>query len=107
MIMIETRNKISEAVKCELANCDSYGQLYNTNHEAYAIIKEEVEEVEKELQSVQTALLNAWNSIKNDDTEKLEEAIDCLDDFAFWLIGEAVQVRACVKKWQRGTEVES
>ena len=44
----KTEQKINEAVSLEIVNAvKAHGADYNSNHEAYAVLLEEVEEAEK------------------------------------------------------------
>lgn len=45
----------------------SYGAIYNSNHEGYAVLLEEIEETEHELSEIKKHLQQVWENIKHDE----------------------------------------
>ena len=73
---------------------------FNSDHEAYAVIKEEVEEVEEDLDNLRFGLEVFWEHVRNDD-DNLENA-EAIERNGIELIKEAVQVVACCRKYRWG-----
>jgi hypothetical protein len=71
--------------------------LFNSTHEGYAVIKEEVEESEQELSDVKAQLERVWYFTKlNEDVNK--DMLD-LKKYALNLAAEAIQVAAMAQKF--------
>lgn len=99
MFSKKTETKINEAVTLEIVNaCKTYGAVYNSNHEAYAVLLEEVEETEKNLDYIKNRLSMFWDEVKqnNDNEVKSNARIIALD--AVELAMEACQIAAVCRK---------
>ena len=97
MIAEKARESIKQAVCYELQNIvKEHGAVYNSGHEAYAILKEEKEEAAECLQILESHFENIWEGLKvnilcNTDIYQAREA-------ALGLAEEAVQrVAVCDK----------
>ena len=71
--------------------------LFNSTHEGYAVIKEEIEEAAEELQDIDVNLEIMWNVIKNN--EKTDNYIYRIKEHAILLAAEAIQVAAMAQKF--------
>jgi len=100
MITTETKKAIAAACSSELENCKTYGKIYNSPHEAYAVLKEELEETEENLKATKNYLNDVWQSIRSDDKEEMRLNILSLNSYALMLIYEAVQVYAVSEKFK-------
>lgn len=61
----DTENVIELAIKKEYEKCcDKYGETYNSLHEGYAILLEEVEEAEQQIIYFKEILDQLWSQIK-------------------------------------------
>jgi hypothetical protein len=91
-------NTVKQAVKEELVRTYSeYGYSdFNSPHEGYAIIKEEVEEAEIELNRVKQKIAWAWEAIKSNENH--EDAIDSIKRYGTYLACEAIQIAAMAEK---------
>ena len=99
MFAEQTEQKINEAVTLEIVNaCKTYGAEYHSLHEGYAVLLEEVEETEKELDYIKNHLAMIWDAVKvNDENEvKSNARIIALD--AVNLAKEACQIAAVARK---------
>ena len=95
----KTEIKINEAVMLELLNaCKTYGANYNSYHEAYAILKEEVEEAEADIKTINDYLGSIWEEVKTDDPEALRADAMVITRYAVELAKEAVQIAAVTRK---------
>ncbi len=79
--------------------CETHGDKFNSGHEAYAVIKEEVEELEAEVKLIQSTIDYMWWDIKYDDPygDRLEE----IEKYATRAACEAIQVSAMARKAMR------
>ena len=75
--------------------------LFHTDHEAWAVIKEELEEVQEDYLQAKTWHNVWWQRIRADDTDNLD-IIDEIEKNAVEAIKELVQVVACARKWKQG-----
>ena len=102
MIAEKAKESIDQAVAYELQNIvKNHGAQYNTPHEGYAVMAEEIEELFEALEGIRENSSKVWKSVK----------INILDDTAINLIKsrvmeaakEAVQVAAVCDKFLSGT----
>lgn len=102
MIAEKASESIEQAVFFELKNIlKEHGPQYNTTHEGYAVLAEEVEELLEAHDGIQGNMSDLWKSIK----------INILDDTALTIVKskalavamEAVQVAAVCDKFLSGT----
>ena len=87
---------IKEEYECAV---DNYGD-FNSEHEAYAIIREEVEEAYENVGHLGFWLDNFWNQVKSKEaTDKVKvESITAMKRYATDAIKEFAQVAACCEK---------
>ena len=74
-------------------------KYFASDHEAYAVIKEELEEAEQEMRELSAGLDLMWSRIKWD--ESIEDNLIDLKRTAYFLIAEVVQVYAMCEKGLR------
>ena len=76
----------------------AHGADYNSNHEAYAVLLEEVEEAEKALDYIKNHVAMIWDAVKvdNDNEVKSNSRIIALD--AVELAKESCQIAAVCRK---------
>ena len=95
----ETEGKINEAVVLELAKaCKDYGATYHSLHEGYAVLLEEVEEAEKELDYIKNHMAMMWDAVKVDDVNEVKSNARCVALDAVNLAKEATQIAAVARK---------
>ena len=70
---------------------------FNSTHEAYAVLKEEIEEAEAELKNVKMMLEDCWFDIKRDTMPNRN--IIAIKNCAINLSAESIQVAAMCKKF--------
>ena len=92
---------LSCAVDCELTNIKKiHGNQYNSLHEGYAVLLEEVEETEDELKRVKDELAELWQSVKQDDNGGAVDALRRIYTHAYFMLQEAAQVTAVTQKFR-------
>lgn len=83
----------------EIVNAEKWGKAYASNHEAYAVLKEEVEEAGEDLDTIKYSLDTFWDLIKvNANKDCTEQSIKDLKDAAYSMAKESIQVVAVCYK---------
>ena len=101
MIDTEASKLITGAVEEELEHIRAvHGNQYNSLHEGYAVLLEEVEEAENELERVKEELSDLWLCIKQNDNEGATNALRRIATHSHFLIQESVQVAAVTNKFR-------
>ncbi|MCM0648666.1 hypothetical protein NBE98_09795 [Clostridium swellfunianum] len=92
-------NSVKQVVEEELQRTyTEYGfGDFNSNHEAYAVIKEEIEEARIELDRAEQRLRWAWEIIKKNENPK--ESIEKIRLYGIYLACEAIQIAAVAEKY--------
>ena len=94
-----TKDYVNAAIKAELEKAKKdWGPRYNTEHEAYAVLKEEVEEAADDLNIIQDDLAFLWNAVKGNSDKPYSAALKHIQETALALAIEAVQIAAVAKK---------
>lgn len=61
----ETEKLVNELIQAEYKNaCEKFGKKYNSLHEGYAVLLEELEEVEPNISSLKENVSILWKYIK-------------------------------------------
>lgn len=98
MIAEEATKCIDQAVLHEFRNIvKKYGPTYNSEHEGYAVLLEEVEEACEDADFMQDALKRLWLSIRQNNFSNYELAQ--VHELAKGLAEEAVQVAAVCERF--------
>lgn len=88
--------KIQHLVSEELIEANAENPMFHSEHEAYAVIKEELEEAEYEMEKAKEHLERMWILVKRDSN--CLEQVDMLKGRIISLIQEAIQVAAMCDK---------
>lgn len=94
--MEKLKNEIKNLVADEIERALEVHGRHHSRHEAYAVIKEEVEEADDALVSVKQMLAHTWEFIKGDDDPS--KAMKRIGEWAEHLAAEAIQVAAMAQK---------
>lgn len=91
------KDDVQKLVQKELNNANEKFALFNSPHEGYAVIKEEIEECMDDTTEILEAFAAAWYKIKNNDSafDEIRE----VKNFAEHLATEAIQVAAMCDKY--------
>ena len=95
--MKELTNSVKLLVENELIDANKKFSMFNSTHEGYAIIKEEIEEAEQELIDVNAILKRVWYFVKRD--ENVNKDMFLLKEYAIKLASESIQVAAMAQKF--------
>jgi hypothetical protein len=97
------RDKLLKTVQSDIQEelirtSQEYGyKPFNSTHEGYAVLKEEVEESEEELERIKSKLNIVWGAVRRDEFPS--ESIHLLKLHAELLACEAIQVAAMAQKF--------
>lgn len=95
----ETEKLVNDLIQAEYENaCKKWGEKYNSLHEGYAVLLEEVEEVTSEIADLDTWLKTLWRSVRGGD---YYEPIECVEKMKISVenaISELAQVGAVLTK---------
>lgn len=95
----QTETFVNELIASEYKNaCEKWGDKYNSLHEGYAVLLEEVEEAEKEIKFLKRWVENIWESIKSENKYSQNECIEQLEICVKNAIKELAQVGAVIFK---------
>jgi uncharacterized protein YecA (UPF0149 family) len=101
MIAEKAEESINQAVVYELQNIvKNYGATYASEHEGYAVLKEEIEEAADDLDQLNKDLAYLWALIKNNHIKNGNGTISEARDYAVMLAQEAVQVAAVCERFE-------
>lgn len=98
--MDAVKNDIKKLIDKELDAANEVNRPFASMHEAYAVIKEELEEAEDEYEKAGRFLHMAWINIKHDNAINAKIGLADVYNAAMNLAVEAVQVAAMCKKAQ-------
>lgn len=99
-------NLVSQAVENEYKKmCSTYGAKYHSEHEGYAVLKEEIEEMEEEQTRINQFIRVLWLNVKTND--KLNGTLKGIKGRAEYLAHEAFQVSAVCQKFLNTLQGES
>lgn len=95
-------SEIQKLVNEELKEANKKYPLFHSDHEAYAVIKEEVEECEEDIRKIQMVLSYFWSNTKRDKNS--DNLIGGIKKIAMHAAAEAIQVAAMCDKALIGRE---
>ena len=96
----ETENLVNELINAEYLNAvKNHGEKFNSLHEGYAILLEEVEEVEPNISSLKENVSIMWKCIKKNEWEII--TLKSIENSLYYInnaIKELAQVGAVLQK---------
>ena len=94
-----SRNKILELIEEELKDANEHYPLFRSDHEAYSVLKEEVEETRELINEIEDLMRFMWNNgVRTDNHITVENGKEAVFAYAVHLIQEAIQIAAMAKK---------
>lgn len=101
--MKELTAKVIELVKDEYDQASTkFGLKHNSPHEAYAVIKEELEETQDEIAKVAQQLDQYWEAVKRNDNPNDNQYLEKILIAATDAAAEVIQVAAMALKALQG-----
>lgn len=102
MFSMRTDQLLNEAIESEYKNCLKYGDKFNSLHEAWAVLKETLEEAGDDLEETNRTNAYIWNLIKIEgDKEDIQEFLTELESYAKQMALGAIQVVANCRKMEK------
>jgi len=96
--MEKLKNSVEKLMEIEVVDSNKkFCPIFHSEHEGYAILKEEIEEAEAELKNVKMMLEDCWFDIKRNTTPNRN--IMAIKNCAINLSAEAIQVAAMAQKF--------
>lgn len=106
MTMKKTLEGVAALVDKELALANEQHPFFHSDHEGYAVILEETEEVRAEFDRLSSRLSVLWNMIRHDsEAEPLVTSALSIRTTAQLMAAEAIQVAAMCQKFIDSKEV--
>ena len=97
----ETEKLVEQLIQAEYETaCEDWGEKYNSLHEAYAILKEEIEEVIEEIKNIEINIHNVWRAIKENAIVIAKDECLHMRYSTIMSIKELAQVGAVLQKIQ-------
>lgn len=94
-----SREIIEELAAEELVDANAkHEPKFNSMHEAYAVLKEELEEMQEEVKRCDAFLDLVWRCVKADDDFGVERKLKDMKSFAVFAVQEGIQVIAMCDK---------
>ena len=95
-----SENYCNALIQAEYQNaCNTYGKKYNSQHEAYAVLKEEFEEAQHEINNLDYWFNLIWREIK-ENNKHINEYIETIQVVVKALIKEAAQIGGVLEKFK-------
>ena len=107
MIREQTRYLIERAIDDELQHILHHKPLFHSNHDAWAILHEEIEELEFEIDNLQSGDTWLWKDVTAENEKGVQEEKAMLLKVIKQLIAEAVQCAAVLEKFSIRKELEN
>lgn len=95
-------SEIQKLVDKELKEANKKYPLFHSDHEAWAVIKEEIEECEEDIRKMEMVLSYFWSNTKRDKNS--DNLIEGMKNIAMHAAAEAIQVAAMCDKTLIGRE---
>lgn len=102
--MKEILIEIDRLAEEELERANKIHPLFASDHEGYAVIREEIEEAIESLEMMGKSFEEAWHEIKEDDEEEAQERVQYVRQFAEHSAFELIQVIAMCDKFIKSQE---
>lgn len=79
---------------------EKFPKLTNSPHEGFAVLKEEIDELDEEMDLLRVMNDVLWKNVKTDNLEKQKETLEEMRLVTVRLLKEAIQVSAMIDKFR-------
>lgn len=94
--------KIEDLIQEELEKArKKFPRPTSSPHEGFAVLLEEIEEMDDEMDVIRVLKDVLWKNVKSDNLEAQKDTLERMKDHVHKLIKEAVQVGAMIEKYQQ------
>lgn len=94
-------NQIDALIDAEYASANKKFAMFGSRHEAYAVIREEVDELAEASEDTEKTTRFIWEDVKrNSSNEVINKELDMIEKRARHTAIEAIQVAAMCRKWK-------
>jgi len=97
--MKEIIEGIKELATKELISANKKFPMFQSTHEGYAVLLEEVEEVKEQLRYVEGELIYTWDDVKRNKNINAVNHVKDLREYAINMAAECIQVIAMTDKF--------
>ena len=97
--MNAVENQVRELVEVELAAANERFPQFHSQHEGWAVIREEADELSSEIAYLEGYLISMWNYVKTNRADLVEEKAGRVQNYAIRAACEAIQVAAMCRKF--------
>ena len=98
-MMTKLIKSVKPLVAQELSEANKTSTLFNSGHQAYAVIKKEIKETSDEAKNLENSLAYFWMQVKSDDpNDEKTRTLKELKQTATLCACEAIQVAAMAQK---------
>lgn len=97
--MDTVREDVELLVQKELKSANKKFPMFHSDHEGYAVLKEEVEEAEENLIKTKDQIASIWRFTKKNLNKPKESVAESIKESAIELAVEAIQVAAMAQKF--------
>jgi hypothetical protein len=104
--MKELKEAVEKLVSEELERANKKFPMFHSQHEGYAVIKEEIEELKDNVDYAELYLKMAWSYIKTNDIKAAMNFIEDIQKNALLAAAEAIQVAAMAQKYKDSFKVK-
>lgn len=95
----ETEKLVNELIQAEYLNAVvNFGEKFNSLHEGYAVLLEEVEEANEDMTRIKYSLEDFWKWIKQDTKINSKDIDIVIEEYLKYCISELAQVGAVLMK---------
>lgn len=103
-MMEELMREVAEMENRELIRALEHHPLFNSDHEAYAVILEEMEELEAEVKNSRKAMKDMWDYVKEDEPGIVNLKSATVEACFLRAAGEAIQAAAMCSKLRKSQD---
>lgn len=97
--MSRTAETVAATVATELESAQAKFDPMNSAHEGWAVILEEVDELNEDVETIQNGLRVMWPAVRGDDRNTAREAAQQIADAAERAAVEAIQTAAMARRF--------
>lgn len=102
MAMNELIKEVEQITQTELNRANASFPLFNSKHEGYAVIKEELEETREALDTLESSIDVLWQDVRDKDVPRIIADFNTTEEMhaqAVAVAAEAIQTAAMILKY--------